>query len=70
MLDLQSTFARVLHISTATPSPVFDQSAMAATRGRGHGSSRRVVVAVQTVEDVHVALTVDGQVIGSTDVGI
>ena len=37
VLDLQSTFARVLRISIATPSSVPNQSAMAATRGRGRG---------------------------------
>ena len=40
VLDLQTTFTKVLRISIATPAPVSDQTAMAATRGRGHGTSR------------------------------
>ena len=39
VLDLQTTFARVLRISTATPTPLSDQSAMAATRGRRRSAS-------------------------------
>lgn len=38
--DLQTTFARILRISTTTPAPVVDQSAMASTHGQGRGSSR------------------------------
>ena len=38
--SLSLTFSRVLQISTTTPAPTSDQSAIASTtRGRGHGRS-------------------------------
>ena len=41
VLNLQTTFSRVLWISTATLVPVSDRSALAATRGRGMASGGR-----------------------------
>ena len=41
LLDLQSTFSRVLRISTAMPTPVTDQSAMAASSSHDRGSVGR-----------------------------
>lgn len=38
--DLQTTFSRVLRISTATLAPMLDQSAMAASRSRGRGLAK------------------------------
>ena len=68
--NLQFTFARVLCISTATPSPCLISQPWQLHVVEGAVAPAAVVMVVQTMEDGPVALIVDRQVIGLTDAEI
>ena len=68
MPDLQSTFARVFLSPRLLQCPISQLWPLHVVEGEV--ARVGVVVAVQIMEDVLVALTIGGQVIGSTDAGI